>query len=273
VKIYERLWQMEREGGLAVLVTVIRAQGSVPRHEGSKMLVFPDGGTEGTVGGGEMERRVIEEALQAMDEGTTRVRTYEFRDPEQGDVGVCGGEIDVFIEPLRPRPTLVVVGGGHVGSATAKLASWLGFHVVVSDDRPEYATTEAVPDADAYVVGPLAELPDRIAINEDTYLVLTTRGILVDVAGLPALLETPAAYIGVIGSRRRWETAASQLLEMGVSREEIGRVVSPMGLEINAETPEEIAVSILAQIVMLRHGGSGEVMAHDPLAARNKAGT
>lgn len=268
--VYDRLAQLAREGGLAALVTVIRAQGSVPRHEGSKMLVFPDGSIEGTVGGGEMEHRVIEEALQALDDGIARIRTYEFRDPEKGDVGVCGGEIDAFIEPLRPRPTLVVVGGGHVGSATAKLAHWLGFRVVVSDDRPEFATPDAVPDADEYVTGPLAELPERVSINADTYIVLTTRGVDVDIAGLPSLLDTPAAYVGVIGSRRRWETAASQLLEMDASEDDVARVVSPMGLEINAETPQEIAVSILAQIIMQRRGGSGEVMAYDPLAAREK---
>lgn len=272
MKVYDRLAQLAREGGAAVLVTVIRAQGSVPRHEGSKMLVFPDGSIEGTVGGGEMEHRVIEEALQALDDGEARIRTYEFRDPEKGDVGVCGGEIDAFIEPLRPRPALVVVGGGHVGSATAKVAKWLGFRVIVSDDRPEFATHQAVPDADEYVIGPLADLPNHISINEDTYIVLTTRGVSVDVAGLPSLLATPAAYVGVIGSRRRWETAASQLLEMGVSEEDVARVVSPVGLEINAETPEEIAVSILAQIIMLRRGGSGEVMAYNPLAAPKEKG-
>ncbi|UCF62143.1 MAG: XdhC family protein [Anaerolineaceae bacterium] len=264
MRIFERLADLERKGETVAIATVIRAQGSVPRHEGSKMLIYPGGGIEGTIGGGELESRVIEEALQVLKDGKPRILHYAFRDPEEGDVGVCGGEMEVFVEALRPSSTLVVVGGGHVGKAVAHLASWLGFRVVVSDDRPEYASSQAVPDADEYIHCELGQLPEKMKIHEETYLVLTTRGVDVDVDGLPKLLDTPAAYIGVIGSRRRWETTAKELIERGVPKEKIARVISPIGLEINAETPEEIAVSILAQIVMLHRGGTGKPMAHQP---------
>lgn len=266
--IYERLAALEREGGSVALATVIRTHGSVPRHQGSKMLIYPDGRVEGTIGGGELESRVIEEALQVLKDGKPRILDYTFRDPEKGDVGVCGGEMEVFVEAIRPSSTLVVIGGGHVGEAVAHIASWLGFRVVVSDDRPDFATPETLPGADIYISGKLCELPDKMNITEDTYLVLTTRGASIDVDGLPALLDTPAAYIGVIGSRRRWETTALQLMEKGVSKEKVDRVTSPMGIELNAETPEEIAVSILAEIIMLRHGGTGEAMAHTPIARK-----
>ena len=224
------------------------------------MLVHPDGAIVGTVGGGELENRVIAEARQAIVDGQPRLLEYNMSDPARGDPGVCGGQVEVFVEPLLPKPTLVVIGSGHVGKAVTHLAHWLGFRVVVNDDRPEFCTPEAVPEADAYLPTPMVELPDRLEITPWTYLVLTTRGVNVDVQGLPALLETPAAYIGVIGSKRRWATARQEMLEMGLSVEQLDRVHSPMGLELNAETPEEIAVSIMAEIIMLRQGGDGSVM-------------
>ncbi len=269
--LFSRLADLERKGEPFALATVVRASGSVPRHPGSKMIVLPDGRLEGTIGGGEMEGRVVEEALQGLRDGQARLLRYELSDPSAGDPGVCGGEMEVFVEPMGSRPTLVVVGGGHVGQAVVHLAHWLGFHTVVSDDRAEYASPETHPEADEHIVAPLAELPGRIRIDPQTYIVLTTRGVPVDVEGLPGLLDTPAAFLGVIGSRRRWETAARQLSERGISPERIARVVSPMGLELNAETPEEIAVSILSQIIMLRRGGSGDPMQHE-VHARRAAG-
>ncbi len=262
--LYERLAALERDGGVAVLATVIRTRGSVPRREGAKMLILPDGTREGTIGGGEMETRVIEAAQQVLKDGKPRIHTYSFVDPHDGDVGVCGGEMEVFMEALNPSPKLVVVGGGHVGKAVAHLAAWLGFRVVVIDDRAEYAAPEAVPEAHEHIHCEPESCAAAAGIHEDTYVVLTTRGVDVDVQALPGLLDTPAAFIGVIGSRRRWETTAQQLTESGVAAEKLQRVISPIGLELNAETPQEIAVSILAQIIMLRSGGSGERMAHTP---------
>jgi len=266
------LAELIRTGKAAALATVVRARGSVPRHPGSKMLVFGDGRIEGTIGGGEMEGRVVEEALRSLQDGSTRLLHYELSDPKDGDPGVCGGEVEVFVEPIGSRPTLVVVGGGHVGQAVVHLARWLGFRTVVSDDRPEYASPETHPEADDHIVCALAELPKRMNIDAQTYIVLTTRGVPVDIEGLPALLETSAAFIGVIGSRRRWETAAQQLAERGLPADRMARVVSPMGLELNAETPEEIAVSILAQIIMLRRGGTGDSMRHEVSPRRASKG-
>jgi xanthine dehydrogenase accessory factor len=254
----------ERKGQPVALCTVIRAQGSVPRHAGSKMLVFEDGSIEGSIGGGELESRVIAEALEALADGQPRITPYSLSNPAEGDPGVCGGEVEVFVDPIGKKPTVVVFGGGHVGSAVIHLAHWLGFRTVVADDRAEFASVESAPEADEHIVCPLSELAQRVRIDPMTYLVLTTRGVSVDVEGVPALLESPAAYIGIIGSRRRWETAAAELEGRGVPRARLERIHSPMGLELNAETPEEIAVSILSEIILLRRGGTGESMRHPP---------
>jgi xanthine dehydrogenase accessory factor len=260
--VFERLAEMERAGRAVVLATVIRTQGSVPRREGSKMLIFPDGSTEGTIGGGEMESQVVSEALAALEGNQVKTLHYDFRDPSEGDVGVCGGEMDVYIEPLPAKSKIIVVGAGHVGRSIAHLASWLGFQVHAVDDRPGFASRESIPDAVGHHHCAIEEIPRRISVNENTYIILTTRNAEIDIEGLPSLLDTPAAYIGVIGSRRRWETTAQALAESGIQTGQIERVVSPMGLEIQAETPEEIAVSIMAQIIMRQRGGSGEPMAH-----------
>ncbi|MDX1436152.1 MAG: XdhC family protein [Anaerolineales bacterium] len=260
--IFETLVSLHRNGQSGVLCTIISSKGSTPRHIGSKMLVTANGDVFGTVGGGEMEQRVIEEAQQALAEGAARILSYELNDPGKGDPGVCGGQVEVFVEPVLAKPTLVVVGGGHVGKAVAHLAKWLDFGVIVSDDRPEFASREAVPAGDRFIPGLMSELPEEINISPQTYLVLCTRNVTIDVAGLPSLLQTPAAYIGIIGSKRRWETTRRHLLEQGIAKGDLDRVVSPMGLELNAETPEEIAVSIMAEIIMLRRGGDGRRM-HD----------
>jgi xanthine dehydrogenase accessory factor len=155
---------------------------------------------------------------------------------------------------------VVVIGAGHVGKAVVHLAKWLGFRVAVSDDRAEFCTPESTPGGDAYYPVPMGELPQHLKINNRTYIVITSRGASVDVQGLPGLLEAEPAYIGVIGSKRRWLTTVRGLKEKGVAEEKLARVHSPMGLELNAETPEEIAVSILAEILMTKDKGTGKSM-------------
>jgi len=260
MSIFRAIAELEEQNEAGAICTVVRSKGSTPRHTSSKMLVYRDGTFTGTVGGGELESRVIREALEAIHTRQPKYLEYQMADPKRGDPGVCGGQVEVYVEPILPKPTLVVIGSGHVGKAVAFLAKWLGFRVVVNDDRPEFCNEEAVPGADQYIPTTIADLPEHLKITPWTYLVLTTRGVNVDVPGLPALLDSPAGYIGVIGSKRRWSTTRGQLQAQGVPVEKIDRVRSPIGLELNAETPEEIAVSILAEIIMLRQGGDGGVM-------------
>lgn len=258
--IYAAIVEARAKGHRVALCTVVRARGSVPRHAGSKILVFADGHTVGTIGGGEMENRVIRAAKEVMQDGQPRLVHHDLVDPKQGDPGICGGEMDIFIEPIKPEPTVLVVGGGHIGKAVVHLAKWLGFRVALSDDRPEYCNPEWAPGADEYLPVPMSDLPKCFTFHSETYIVMPTRGAAFDIDGLPHLLDQPHAYLGVIGSRRRWATAVKALTERGIPEEALRRVHSPMGLELNAETPEEIAVSIMAEIVMLRRGGSGEPM-------------
>jgi xanthine dehydrogenase accessory factor len=238
------------EAGTPVaLATVVASHRSVPRRAGSKMLVYADGRFTGTVGGGELERRVLAEAAASLDDGRTRLLSYDLVDIGKGDPGVCGGSLQVYVEPHQPPPWVLVVGCGHVGRAVVDLAHWLGFRVAATDDRPEYVTAELLPGADVLAPGSLADALGAVPVDSRTFVVATTRGVGVDVEVLPALLSTPARWIGVIGSQRRWATTRRMLREQGIPAEVLDRVHSPMGVELHAETPREIAVSILAEII------------------------
>lgn len=260
ISIFQALSEIEKNNGSAALCTVTKSEGSTPRHVGSKMLVYPDGKFIGTVGGGDLEHRILDEAWMAISDGQPRLLHYNMANPSRGDPGVCGGQVEVFVEPILPPPLLVVIGAGHVGKAVVHLAKWLGFRVAVSDDRAEFCTPEAAPGADAYYSVTMDKLANHIKIDKRTILILTTRGSSVDAAGITPLLDSAAAYIGVIGSRRRWATTVKALKEKGVSGEKIARVHSPMGLELQAETPEEIAVSIMAEVMMVKAKGTGKPM-------------
>lgn len=258
--VYSRLAELQASGEAAALCTVTKTSGSVPRRAGAKMLVFADGRTEDTVGGGEMEARVIAEAMAAIADGQTRNLEYTLTDPVRGDPGLCGGTVEVFVEPINPQPTMLIIGAGHVGKALAQLADFLGYRVQVSDDRPELCNPENIPQADAFYPVPISELSKHVTFNPQTYIALTTRNAQIDIDGLPALLDSPTAYIGVIGSRRRWAEARKKMEAAGVPAAKLDRVRSPMGIELNAETPEEIALSIMSEIVMLRRSGDGSKM-------------
>lgn len=259
--VYEALLQAQAAGESAALATVVSVQGSVPRHAGSKMLVRHDGSIVGTIGGGAMEARVIAEALNAMRDGQTRMPSYTLNSIENGDAGVCGGTVQIFIEPVNTAPTLLVIGGGHVGKALAELGKWMGYRVILSDDRAEFCNPDYVAGLDEYVVCKPGDVPERVNINPRTHIAAVTRGLPVDIKLVPALLATEAAYIGLIGSRRRWALTAKALREeYGLTETELRRIRAPIGLELQAETPHEIAVSIMAEITMLRRGGDGKSM-------------
>ncbi|MCB9453606.1 MAG: XdhC family protein [Anaerolineaceae bacterium] len=259
--VYEALLVAQAEGEPVALATVVSAQGSVPRHAGSKMLVRANGSIVGTIGGGKLESQVIEESLAALQDGKTRLNTYTLNDMAAGDAGICGGTVQVFIEPAGQSPTVLVIGTGHVGRALAELAKWAGYRVVISDDRPEFCTPEYLPGMDGYIACPPGEIAAHTNISSQTYVAAVTRGLPVDIHLIPALLATEAAYIGLIGSRRRWTLTVEQLkAEGGITDEQLARIHAPIGLELNAETPHEIAVSILAEMIMVRRGGDGQPM-------------
>ncbi len=230
-----------------VLATVISTTNSVPRRPGSKMLVYSDGRSSGSVGGGEMEARVRAEALEALAERRPRTLSYELVDPVRGDPGVCGGRAEIYLEPHMPTSTIYIVGFGHVGQAVAELARWLGYRVVAWDDRAEL--DDMAPDGVVRATGTIDAALSDVPIDEHTYVVMVTRNVDLDATILPPLLASPAAHIGLMGSTRRWATTRQRLVDSGVEPTLLERVESPIGKEIAAETPAEIAVSILARII------------------------
>ena len=262
MSIYQTIADLEKNGIPAVLCTIVEAKGSTPRHEGSKMIVYEDGHIQGTVGGGETENRVIAEALDALSKRQSRILHYKLVDPTAGDPGICGGQMEVYLEPIIPKLTLVVVGAGHVGRQVVFLAKWLGYRVVVSDDREEMCTSEYMPGADEYLACPMAEIPNRMTITTNTYFIIATRGSNVDVEGLPGILDSHPAYIGVIGSKRRWENTKKSINQKKDYSKAFLSVHSPIGLELKAETPEEIAISIMAEVMMEVNSASGKSMAN-----------
>ncbi len=253
--IFAAIADLAQRGQGRALCTIIRTSGSTPRNTGSKMLVSSDGSIIGSVGGGEVEARVIEEAKKAILSGETAILNYDLIDPHKGDPGICGGTLEVFIDPLPVPNELIVVGAGHVGRAVVFLAKWLGYKVILSDDRPEFCSAENIPGADEYLVCKLEDLPKIYPVSTRAAVVLATRSQEVDLNGLPALLTTPVSYLGVISSRRRWKLTEEKLLSAGVNPEALNKIHAPIGIRIGAETPEEIALSILAEIIFLRNGG------------------
>lgn len=237
-------------GESVALATVVETRRSVPRHAGTKMLVFGDGRLLGTVGGGAMESQVIDEARAALRTGRPKVVNYELISPERGDPGVCGGEVQIYLEPYMPPATVYIVGAGHVGRAVAELAHWLGYRVVITDDRPDRADPEAVPDADVVHAGPLAGALEANPVDERTAVVVVSRDTQIDVDAVTRLVDSPACYVGVMGSERRWRVVREQLSAAGIDADRLaGRVHVPIGIDLGAETVEEIAVSIMGEII------------------------
>lgn len=245
--IYEELTTLKKENRACALATIVQAIGSSPQRAGAKMLVRDDGTISGTLGGGCIEEQVRQLALLALQDRTTRTVPFDLTETESGLV--CGGQIVIFIEPVFPDPHLVIIGAGHVGKALASVARFSGYRTTVIDDREEYASTAHIPDASEVIINDFADPLRGVVVGRDTNVVIATRGHTNDLDALRAVLQTPAGYIGLVGSRRKKAILFGTLLGAGFPREEIERVIIPVGLPIGSVTPEEIAISIMAQII------------------------
>ena len=232
-----------------VVATIVDTARSVPRHAGAKMLIYGDSSTSGTIGGGQVEALIRADALDALNDGTTRLKQYTLEDPERGDPGICGGTMTVSLEPYMPPHTVFVIGCGHVGRAVIDLAHWLGYRTVATDDRAELVTEESMPNAEIRLEGSVEEALAAEPVHENTSIVVVTRSHAMDVEIVPLLLATPARYVGVMGSTRRWEATRERLIESSVLAGDIERVHVPIGIDIGAETVEEIAVSIMSEVI------------------------
>jgi len=245
--IYEELLRLKKEGRSSALATIVECSGSAPQKTGAKMLVRDDGTIVGTLGGGCLEAEVVQAALMAIRDGQSVTLPFDLTEKQGGLV--CGGRISIFIDPVIPDPTLVILGAGHVGKAVSKLARFSGFRVVICDDRAEYANHENLPDAHDIVVNDFPTIFSRMIVPDNAYIVVATRGHNHDLDAVIASLRTPARYIGLLGSKRKKALLFKALEDAGFSGDQISRVHIPIGLPINSVTPEEIAVSIMAQII------------------------
>ncbi len=250
MEIYEEALRLKKQGRSSAVATIVQCTGSSPQKEGAKMLVRDDGTIAGTLGGGCIEAEVREVALMAIRDGAPQTIPFELTEKHGGLV--CGGKILVYIEPIIPDPSLIILGAGHVGKALCRAAKFSGFRVTVVDDRAEHANRDAVPDVDNLVVCDFGHTFERVAVDKKSFIVVATRGHNHDLDAVKAALKTEAHYVGLLGSRRKKALLFRTLEENGFSKDTVSRVIIPVGLPINSVTPEEIAISIMAQIIQFR---------------------
>lgn len=258
--IYEEITRLRREGRRGALATIINVRGSIPSFHSAKMLVREDGSIAGTIGGGCVEAEVWEAAREVMKSEKPQSLTFNLNNNPKYDTGlVCGGTLEIYIEPVLPVATLYIFGAGHVAWNLYKVARLAGFDIVVTDDRESYANRERFPDARDIYADEYERVMSQLAPNDSSYIVIVTRGHRDDMRVLRWAAETPAKYVGMIGSQRKTIAIYKELEKEGIAAEKLARVYAPVGLDIGAITPEEIAVSIVAELIALRRGSQAQL--------------
>ncbi|PYU99890.1 MAG: xanthine dehydrogenase [Acidobacteria bacterium] len=251
--LYEEIVEVRRRGQRAALATIVARKGSTPRKDPAKMLVYEDGRQWGSIGGGCTEAEVCREALLVMRIEKPKLLTFDLTEDDAEESGLlCGGVMEVYVEPILPDPVLYVFGAGHVGQCVAQVARSIGFKIAVVDDRIKYANPERFPQADTIYVDPWEENFRKLPVNDSSYVLIATRGHNFDLACLRFALHTPAKYIGLLGSRRKTKLLYEALEREGMDPANFERVYAPVGIEIGSETPEEIAISIAAELVAVK---------------------
>lgn len=264
--LFEEIVRLRKAGRRAALATIVHTNGSIPSYESSRMLVREDGSIAGTIGGGCVEADVWAAAKEVIRAETPRKMTFNLNNEATYDNGlICGGTLEVFVEPILPQPTLYIFGGGHVSIALANAAHTAGFAIGIIDDREAFANAQRFPMA-SEIHTSFENAFAKLQPNASTYIVIVTRGHKDDMHVLRWAVEQPARYIGMIGSKRKVLSVYKALVLEGVSAEKFTRVHAPVGLEIGALTPEEIAISITAELIAIRRNASGA--AHKADAAR-----
>jgi xanthine dehydrogenase accessory factor len=242
-------------GDEVALVTIVAAQGSTPQRVGAKMLVYPDGRIVGTIGGGCYENDALGKARQALVARKPALVKYDLTDDFAEESGlICGGQMTVYIEPVEPAPQLYIIGAGHVGTELARVAKPVGFRIHVLDDREKFANRERFPEADEIIVDSIPDWLHKAEIPSNAYVVVVTRGHRHDLDALRALAARDLRYVGLIGSRAKVKKIYDALVEEGMPIECLQRVHAPIGLDIGGISPEEIAVSIAAELIAVRRG-------------------
>jgi len=261
--LFEEIVRMRRAGQRGALATIVHTNGSIPSYESSRMLVREDGSSAGTIGGGCVEADVWAAAREVMKSEAPRKLVFHLNNEATYDNGlICGGTVEIFVEPILPQPILYLFGAGHVSTAVAKAAQAVGFGIGVIDDREAFANAQRFPMAQEIYTS-YEDAFAKLQPNPSSYLVIVTRGHKEDMRVLAWAVRTPARYVGMIGSRRKVLSVYKALEKEGYAMEEFERVFAPMGLDIGALSPEEIAVSIVAELVAVRR--NAEPAAHKKL--------
>ncbi len=256
VDLFDEIQRLRQSGRKAALATIVQIRGSVPSFQTAKMLVRDDGSTLGSIGGGCVEAEVWAAAQDVLREEKSRLMTFDLTEDSMAEGGlICGGKLEIFVEPILPTPKMIIFGAGHISTQLSKLATVAGFKTTIVDNRPIYANAERFPEAEAIYAQSFEDAFEKIVPNENSYIVIVTRGHQEDETVLRWAVRTNARYIGMIGSKRKVRTIFQDLEREGVSRERLDLVCAPIGLDIGAVLPEEIAVAIVAEAIHYRRAG------------------
>ncbi len=253
LEIYHELVNIVANGGRAILATVVSSKGSAPRNAGAKMIIREDGTSIGSIGGGRLEYQIQGKAMELMNSNEPQMVHFDLSGKEK-DGMICGGQMDVFLEPIVSQETLYIFGAGHISQSTAAMAKMLGFRVVVIDPRSEYNNVERFPGADSLVVEPFEDSFSKLTVDGQSYIVICTTGHKSDEPCLQFAVGTEAKYVGMMGSRKKVKEVKERLMQKGVSSQQLDRLHAPVGVAIGAETPQEIAISILSEVIKVRRG-------------------
>lgn len=252
LEIYQELTEIMKSGESAVLATVITSAGSAPRKSGAKMLIKSDGTFVGTVGGGAGEELVRKKAVEVLKTRQSQIVHLDLSGKGKNSVMICGGQMDIFLEPILSPETLYLFGAGHISQRTSSIGKMLGFRVVVIDSRSEYNNNERFPDADTLIVEDFPQSFSRLEVDENSYIIIYTTGHISDEICLEFAVGTKAMYIGMIGSKKKVKEIKERLQQKGIPAKKLDEIHAPIGIQIGAETPEEIAISILAEVIKVR---------------------
>jgi len=261
--VFEEITRLRKAGIKSALATIVNVRGSIPSFESAKLLIREDGSIVGTVGGGCVEAEVWTAAREVMQEEKPRKLTFNLNNDPSYDTGLlCGGTLEIFVEPILPTPYLYIFGAGHVSLALSKVATLAGFSTVIIDDRDTYANRERFPEAVEIYADEYEKVFERLNLNSSSFLIAVTRGHRDDMRVLRWAVGTPARYVGMIGSKRKVIEIVKFLETEGIPESQLARVHAPIGLEIGAITPEEIAVSVVAEMIAVRRNALEDVKPH-----------
>jgi xanthine dehydrogenase accessory factor len=273
--IYDEIVRLRKLGQKCALATIVNVKGSIPSYESAKLLVREDGSMMGTVGGGCVEAEVWNAAREVLDTEKPKNLSFSLGQDAAYDEGlICGGQLNIFVEPVIPQPQAFIFGGGHVSKSISKVATLAGFATSIIDNREAFANPERFPEAEETYAEEYEDVFPKLPITSSSYLIIVTRGHRDDMRVLRWAISTPARYIAMIGSKRKTISVIHELEREGFLRDAFERIFAPMGLEIGAESPEEIAVSVVAEMIAVRRmpdadwrALSKSIFAHERLKA------